>query len=223
MLKNASYKEKFTLLKPWFSMLIEEIKKDLKNDHLKNDLIFCKRYLPGKNTSKATSMELAEAYSKAIEDYERAEDVAEYLSQRWLLKNSELYDFFEAALNNIDPNFTELEMLDLERSKQLMETSVKSHGALRTYFFSVINSVVFPKEIYDELSQKATTETDQKKAEALIMEENLSLENMRTHYEQQMARLTDKYEKKLSGLQKKYVQDTGNLKKQLAQLQKKMG
>ena len=81
--------------------------------------------------------------------------------------------------------------------------------------------MVFPKEIYDELALKAQHETAKKEAEASSAQELLNLENTQRHYEQQIARLTDKYEKKISGLQKKYVQDTDNLKKQLAQLQKK--
>ncbi len=209
------------MLRPLLSLLIEDIKKDVKNEHLKNDILFCKQYLPGKNIAKATTADLADAYAAAMENSEYAEKIAEFLSQRWLLQNTDLYDFFEETLMKIDPNFTELEMLDSEISKKIVQEAIQTHGALNTYFFSVINSVVFPKEIYAELSRKAQDETTKKEEEAAKAQQQMTLENMQRHYEQQIARLTDKYEKKISGLQKKYVQDTENLKKQLAQLHKK--
>ena len=69
MLKNASYKEKFMMLKPLLSILVEDIKTDIKNEHLKNDILFCKQYMPGKNIAKATAADLAEAYAAGVRKF----------------------------------------------------------------------------------------------------------------------------------------------------------
>lgn len=95
MYKNATYKEKFADLQEWIPLLVEAVKKDLRNEHLKKDLNFVKKFLSSKNVHKVTIEELAEAYQKAIQEEEQGEELAEFITSRWLLKNSELYEFFE--------------------------------------------------------------------------------------------------------------------------------
>jgi hypothetical protein len=222
MYKNATYKEKFADLKEWIPFLIESVKKDLRNEHLKKDLYFVKKFLSSKNIHKITTEELAEAYQKAILEEEKGEELAEFISSRWLLKNSELYTFFEGHLSGIHPDFTDLEEIDSAQAQALIEASIRQFGAPHTYLFSVLNSVVFPKESF--LSLKAQAEQHQRQEEEKIQEvnEQLSADQMRKNFEREITRLTDKYEKKLAGLQKKYIVDVENLKKQMAQLQRKL-
>ncbi len=221
MLKNATYKEKFALLKPWLATIIEAVKKDLKSEHLKQDWQFCKTYLPGKSVQKLTTDELVDAYTVAIEG-ENGEALAEFISNRWLLKNSDLYGYFEQKLSEINPNFSDIEELDAQLSRNMLAHAVQEFGAPRTYLFSVINSVVFPEQVYRELDKQAQETVEKEEVETKAREEQLTLDNLKQSYEQQIARLTDKYEKKLIGLQKKYVQDTETLKKQVASLQRKL-
>lgn len=222
MLKNATYKDKFVMLGPWMSQILESIKKDLKQEHLKRDWQFCKLYLPGKSINKLTMEDLVEAYTAAVQKGENGEAVAEFISNRWLLKHGELYSYFEAKLSEIHPNFTELETIDLQKAQKLAMDAASQFGALKTYLFSVINSVVFPEEVYKALNKQAQQDAEAKNAEEEIEINKSSVEALGRSYELKIARLTDKYEKKLAGLQKKYIQDTENLKKQLSILQKKV-
>jgi hypothetical protein len=222
MLKNATYKEKFVLLKPWHAVIIDAVKKDLKNEHLKQDFQFCKKYLPGKSAQKLTTEELVDVYGVAVEDAESGEALAEFISNRWLLKNSDLYGFFEQKLSEINPNFTEIEELDADQSRKMLSHAVKEFGAARTYLFSVINSVVFPEQVYRELDKQAKDALAHEEKEAQKQAELEAANDSKLNYEQQIARLTDKYEKKLVGMQKKYIQDTDTLKKQVATLQRKL-
>lgn len=222
MLKDTTNKEKFEMLSPWMQHVVEAIKKDIKNEHLKRDWNFVRHYFPGKNVNKLSSEELAEAYNHAIQQGENAEELAEFLSNRWLLKHSDIYHHFEQELAKIDPNFTNLELLDPATSKVLMDQAIVHFGAPHTYMFCVMNSVVFPKEIYDVLRQRAQ---DQMKKAAEMEAEQARVEaeeSAKRTTEQQVARLTDKYEKKLAGLQKKYQTDVESLKKQIATLQRKI-
>lgn len=222
MYKNATYKEKFADLQEWIPFLVESVKKDLRNEHLKRDLYFVKKFLSSKNIHKLTTEELAEAYRKAIQEEEQGEELAEFITSRWLLKNSELYEFFEQQLSQIDPDFTNLEELNLEQAQALIDASINQFGAPETYLFSVLNSVVFPKESFQSLKTQALQHHEKQEEESLKAAEMLNIDQVRKNFEREMARLTDKYEKKLAGLQKKYVADVENLKKQVAQLQRKL-
>lgn len=222
MLKETTYKAKFDMLASWMPLIVESVKKDLKNDHLKGDYAFFKHYFPGKNLNKLTTEELAQAYSNAIATSEKAEELAEFITNRWLIKHSDLYHYFEQELTKINPNFNDLDVLDKQTSLKLMEGSIQQHGAPHTYLFCILNSVVFPPEVFAKLSQLAEQAAKQAAAETTVKQEHESVEAMQRNYEQQIARLTDKYEKKLIGLQKKYTTDVEALKKQVANLQRKL-
>lgn len=222
MYKKATYKEKFADLKEWIPYLVETVKKDLRNEHLKNDMYFVKKFLASKNIHKVTTEELSQAYEKAIQEEEHGEDLAEFISSRWLIKNSELYEFFEKQLSQIQPDFAALEEMTPQQAQTLIEAANREFGAPHTYLFSVLNSVVFPKESFEKLKHQARDQQSQAEKESQIAEEHSTVEQMRSAFERETARLTDKYEKKLTGLQKKYVADVEALKKQIAALQRKI-
>lgn len=222
MHKEATYKEKYADLKEWMPIVLDEIKKDLKNEHLKKDFYFIKKYLSSKNLNKLSLEDLVEAYSKAIAEDENGEGLGEFITSRWLLKNTEVYDFFEAQLVQVTTDFSALNELDLNLSTKLMEDSIRQFGAVRTYLFAVLNSVVFPKAIFEQLRTRARQDQQQEQAQQEMISQKMTLEQMQKTFETEIARLTDKYEKKLSGLQKKYLIDTDGLKKQMASLQRKL-
>jgi hypothetical protein len=224
MYKNASYREKFADLQPWVPDLIESVKKDLKQEHLKKDFHFIKKFFGSKNIHKVTKQEFTEAYQKAIQQDEKGEELAEFIAARWLIKHSDLYHFFEQRLSKIQFDFTLLEELNPMEAKDLIVASTNVFGAVSTYLFAVLNSVVFPKESFVYLKQQAEQqhqwqEQDQQSHPSL---DGLNGEELRKTFEKEIARLTDKYEKKLSGLQKKYCTDVESFKKQIAQLQRKL-
>lgn len=222
MLKDTTYKEKFAMLQPWMPLIVDTIKKDLKNEHLKRDPAFSRLYFPGKNPAKLSSQELSEAYSQAVATGENSEELSEFISNRWLLKHIDLYYYFEQELGKIDPNFNEIKNIDKAIALKIMEGAVQQFGAIETYLFCVLNSVVFPDEIYKKLSHEAATHAEETKEELKISEQEASLEAILKGHEHHVARLKDKYEKKIVGLQKKYVQDVELLKKQIANLQRKL-
>lgn len=222
MLKDSTYKEKFSKLQTWMPLIVETIKKDIKNEHLRKDAGFVKKYFPGKNPSKLTSGEISEVYSHAIANGDSAEQLAEFIANRWLLKHSHIYSYFEEELGKVNPNFNEIEKLDQEIATKIMEGAVQQFGAIATYLFCILNSVVFPDEVYKKLSHDATKRALEEKTEEKISAEGASLEELKRSYDQHIARMTDKYEKKITGLEKKYLQDVEALKKQIASLQRKL-
>lgn len=222
MLKEATYKEKFQMLKNWMPMMMEVIKKDLKNDHLRKDWGFAKKYFAGKNLNKITNLELIEGYNQAISQDEKGEEIAEYISNCWLLKNSELYHYFEKKLTEVNPNFSEIELLEKAKSEEIAKEAASEFGANNTYIFSVLNSVAFQEADLNQLKTTAEKETAKECKDLEEKEKNQSMEEIVKSYELKTARSTDKYEKKILGLQKKYFLDTEALKKQIASLQAKL-
>lgn len=222
LLKDATYKEKFQMLQNWMPMVIEATKKDLKNDHLKKDWIFAKRYFPGINVSKVTNQELIQGYQNAINQDEKGEDIAEYVSNCWLLKNSELYHFFEQKLSAVNPNFSEIEVLEKSKSEEISKEAIKEFGANNTYLFAILNSVAFQPNDLSVLKAAAEKETQAQAEEQEAQAKYASIEEVAKSYEVKMARSMDKYEKKILGLQAKYFKDVEALKKQVATLQSKI-
>ncbi|HEV8052528.1 MAG TPA: hypothetical protein VGP47_08535, partial [Parachlamydiaceae bacterium] len=125
MLKESTYKEKFNTLQPWMPLIIDTIRKDLKNEHLKKDPGFSRQYFPGKNPAKLTSEELFEAYNQALSSGENTEELAEFIANRWLLKHTDLYYYFEQELGKINPDFSELKDIEKSVATKIMDGAVK--------------------------------------------------------------------------------------------------
>jgi polyhydroxyalkanoate synthesis regulator phasin len=222
MIKEATYKEKFDLLTDFINPIMEMVKREVKNDHLRQDFAFAKRYFPGKQVPKLTIQELAEGYKEAVKNEENGESIAEFILSNWLLKHGDLYHYFEEKLSSITQDFTALQELSLPQSETIVKGSIQNFGAYSTYLFAVINSVVFPKDVFTSLEKEAKKAMKKEAEEKKQQEEAKSFALTQQSFQDQIARLTDKYEKKLLGLQKKYTQDVESLKKQVATLQKKL-
>ena len=222
MLKNSTYTEKMKMMEELFSCVVKDIKKDLKNDHLKNDRQFFKTYFSNQNLNKITEEELTDGYLRALGKEEDFEELGEFFANRWLIKNTELYDFFERSLSKISSDFTALEILEDIVAEDLMKESIQNFGATKAYIFSVFNSVVFPEKTLNQFKSHAIEEKRQREIDKIQEEKDEQKRKEERNFDQIIARLTDKYEKKLSGLEKKYHTDIATLKKQISNLEHKL-
>ena len=84
MIKEATYKEKFNLLKGVLPSIFEEVKKDLRQDHLKADMAFYKKHFNNKMPNKIEVSEFVAAYSQEITQ-EGNEQLGEFVASRWLM------------------------------------------------------------------------------------------------------------------------------------------
>lgn len=220
MLKETGYQEKFVILKPWIHQIIDGVKKDLKNEHLKIDKGFCKRYFLGKNAQQVTIEEMAEAYLQDIEAGNVG--LGEFIATRWLLKHADIYHFFEEQLKKTHPQFEELECLSEAEATPLKEVALHQFGPQKTYIFCVFNSVVFPSSIFDSLRELALAEHQKCKEETEVFTQLKTVDSLRQRYEREVSALKDRCDKKVSGIEKKYHKDMEALKRQISQLQKKL-
>lgn len=222
MKRDLTYKEKFHLLKEWMPSIVESVKKELKNEHLKQDFAFVKRYLPGKNVQKVEIQELADAYMQALNDSADSEEIGEFIATRWIVRHSEIYHYYESALKKINEDMTAIESLTDAQASALIEGGKDDFGYLNGYIFSILNSVVFSDAQLADYRKKSAQELSHKKESAAQEAETRNIEQIKRNCELEVARLTDRYEKKLIGLQKKYTEDVAQLKKQIGTLQRKL-
>lgn len=217
-MKNSTYKEKFATLNLWMPHIIDVVKKELKNDHLKNDVPFCKKYFGNKNVAKLTLEEMVEGYRSAFSESERVETLGEFIANRWLMKNGDIYKFFAEQLARINPEFSEIVEIDKSLSEAIIREGSAQFDLQDLYLFSVLNAVAFPESVYSDLGANSLAAAKHKND----VEAAAEMEKSMHDHEMRFARMVDKYEKKLSGLEKKYHHDVENLKKQVSRLQKQL-
>jgi hypothetical protein len=109
----------------------------------------------------------------------------------------------------------------MDQAKSLAARSVDKFGLKDTLFFSVINSVVFPDEVFVYLRDQMLLQKDSSVEIAHVSKE-ISLEEIKKEHESQMLKLSDRYEKRIQAMVKMHQQDLDGLKKQIAHLQKRL-
>lgn len=220
MLKETGYQEKIEWVKPWLPQIIEQIKRELKQEHLRIDREFCRRYFLGKGANSVTVAQMADAY--AIDIAAGNIGLGEFIATRWLVKNTDIYNFFEEKLKSVTPDFEQLEELELSLSQALKDGAIAAFGAVRTYLFVVLNSVVFPEEVLSSLRKLAEEETTSKHRKEEKERIEKSIESMQKRHDRELRTLLEKHESRLAGLQKMYFKDTEMLKEQIRRFQKKL-
>jgi hypothetical protein len=214
------YQEMFQLVDPWLTEILEVVKKDLKQEHLKKDKAFCKRYFLGKGASLVSVEEMAPAYRAEIASGNVG--LGEFIASRWLLKNTDIYGFFEKRLTEVNPDFDELESLEEGFAQELKLAAQKEFKPARLYIFCVLNAVAFSSEIFNELREKALSFTKESKKAEIERKDKEDFESMQRRHEREFRAMVGKFEKKLSGMERKYVRDTEMLKEQVRSLSRKL-
>lgn len=215
-MKDVSFREKIEILQPVLHDILSDIKKELKNEHLRKDIVFTNKYFSKKTIDKITIEDLAEGYLRALRDGN--EEAGEWISSRWMLKHPEVYQFFAEKLSEINPKFDEITKIEDSAAEKIKKEAIEAFGPKDTYIFSILNSVVFPQFIFEDLKNKISSLAPVE----IEVDGVLTPEELKKKYENNLAKLTEKYEKKLASLEKKYVQDMDGYKKQIATLQRRL-
>lgn len=214
-------KDKFQTLQPWLSQIIHTIKKEIKTEHLAKSPIFYKTHFGSRPLNRLTNEEIAAVYEKELLSGGN-EELGEWVVNRWVFRNGDIYQHFAERLSQIHPDFDEIKSLDDAQSEQVLSGSVESFGALPVYLFTVLNGVVFSDRV---LKQLRTTAEKQEAAEKQEREEALraeTIEQMSQRYTSELTRLERKYEDKLAGVMKKHATDVEALKRQIRALQQQL-
>lgn len=208
-------RNQFETLQNWTQVVLNDIKKDLKNDHLPADPVLHKTYFGNRPLNRLSAEEIFAAYEKEL--LKGSEELAAFVVNRWVFKHGDLYQHFADRLEKINPHFDQIETLSEEESAAILADAEEQFGAIPTFLFSVLNGVAFPDPVIEELRKRAEQEQKELQTEAQVREQQQSLEKILAAHQREVARLNDK----ILGVQKKYTNDTEALKKQIRALQKK--
>ncbi len=212
-------KNQFETIQPWIVQILNTIKKDIKTEHLGSDPVFYKTNFGNRPQNRLGAEEIFAAYEKEL--LKGNEDLSEWVVNRWVFKNGDLYRHFAERLSAIHPDFDQIKNLTEEQSREVLK-GTEGFDAVSVFLFSVLNGVVFPDKIVEKLRKTAETEAASKKVEEASAAEQQSIAKIVEHHQREVARMNEKYETKLSGVQKKYATDTEALKKQIRALQQRL-
>ncbi len=149
MIEEIASEKRFDTILPWMGEVIKEIKKDLKKEHLRHDLKFAQKYFARKYIDKLTTEELLTAYTQELREGNK--ELGEWFTSRWVMKHTDIYQFFAHFLSQINPQFDEIEEIPEEKANLLIQGAIAQFGARDTYIFSVLNAVAFSKNAYERL------------------------------------------------------------------------
>ncbi len=205
----------FQTIQSWLPQVLATIKKDIKTEHLSSNPPFYRTYFGNRPINRLTSEEIYAAYEKEL--VSGNSDLGEWVVNRWVFKHGDLYEYFAQKLSEINPEFSEIKSLTEEESGRVLGGVEGKFNLASVYLFSVLNGVVFPKTVLEQLEKKARAEEEELKVEAAKRLEEQGYVAKIEQLEREVAR----FESRLSGVQKKYTTDVEALKKQIRALQKK--
>jgi hypothetical protein len=205
----------FHTLQEWIGEVLHPIKKDIKSEHLGSDMAFYRNYFGNRPQNRLTAEEIVAAYEKEL--LKGNEDLGSWIVNRWVFKHGDLYQHFAERLERINPDFDQIEEMTESQARDVLEGS-EAFGPIAVYLFAVLNGVVFPKRVVEELKGKAEEAKKERGERGKREEEDRAVEKEVLALQREIARLNDK----IAGVQKKYETDTGGLKKQIKALQKRL-
>jgi len=209
MSEQKMWQEKFSQISPWFSDIIADIKKDCKNEHLRLDPQFVRQHFGGMPIHRITIEQMRDVYFRQIlAGHVR---LAEFIVNRWLFRNMEIYRFFETALKKIDLEFEKLESLPLTESRTLLAEALKTFQCEKLFCFVVLNDVAFPESLLEELQKRALDSLS-------IRQENHEEDRIEKKLREEMVRMKERHEKKVQELTKRHQGELEQLRREVAKL-----
>lgn len=212
MIEKSACENKFENLFPFMGEVCGSIKKEIKQEFIQKGFF--------RNKADCQDWKgILQFFSRKAGE-ERDEKIIEWLSSAWICKHGEIFQLFHEKLSQLSSQYDSLKEFPLEFECSLKEISLKEFGAVQVYIFSVLNSVVFSKQTYQELRENALKELSLEKREECVSA--LSVEELKKRFEEEKLRLCEKYERKMQGVIKKFQIEVEGYRKQIGLLQKKI-
>jgi len=211
-MQKESCSERFSLLSPWFAEIISVVKRDCKNEHLRLDSTFVRQHFGGVPIAKISLEDMRAVYLQQV--LAGQERIAEFISNRWLFRNMEVYRFFEEELGKISPEFEKI-ILTEEQARKILAVAIERFGAEKIFCFVLLNEVALPKAPLDDLQREALECLAKRQQKEEASEEESVLQRM----QQELDRTKARYEKKIQEMTKKHQIEIKKFQKQISQLQ----
>ena len=207
---------RFSLLSPWFSDIVTAVKRDCRSEHLRLDPGFVRQHFGGVPVQRISIEEMRTVYLQQIlAGHDR---LAEFIANRWLFRNMDIYRFFEGFLEKISPEFEKITEVPAEKAEFLVKEACEKFGAEKTFCFVTINEVALPKPISEKLQRRALESLSERQKEQPADEHEEVEERLRG----EMDRLKERHEKKIAEMTKKQQQEVQRLQREISQLKEQV-
>jgi hypothetical protein len=213
---RSSWAGKFSLLSPWFSEMLDVIKRDCKQEHLSVDPHFVRKFFAGKPVARISLDEMRAVYMQQI--LAGNDQIADFIANRWLFRNMDLYRFFEEELQKVSPEFEKIKELSVEETEKLFEKALKSFSLEKIFCFVVINEVAFNPVFFENLQKQALEALSKRQKEQ--PEENSNKEVLLL--KEEMERIKERHEKKIQEMKRQHQQEIGRFQNEILSLKKEL-
>ena len=207
-IERKTWKDKFSLISPWFSDVISEIKQQLKSEHLSLDPSFVRKHFHGLPLHRISQEEMRAVYLREI--FSGNDQISEFVMNRWLFKNLPLYKFFESRLEQLFTSIESIRTIEDEQARAIIQEARKDFPLGKIFCFVTLNEVLFSEVLYREMQKEALEELSQVMAE----QEKREVSEKKT-FDDELKKMKEKYESKIEELKKKHAQEVKSLHKDL--------
>ena len=207
-LERKTWKDKFSLISPWFSEVIAEIKQQLKSEHLSLDPTFVRMHFHGLPLHRISQDEMRAVYLREI--LSGNNQIAEFVMNRWLFKNLPLYKFFEMRLEKLFSNLESIQVIEDDKARPIIQEALASFSLGKIFCFIALNEVLISDVLFREIQKQAIEEL------SCSIEKNEKQEMPeKMRFEEELKKAKEKFERKIEELQKKHSQEIKALQKDL--------
>ena len=91
MIKDLVLKSKFAFIQEFFGKIIQDIRKDVRQEHLKKDKAFIQKHFAKNSIDKVSAEEIEKAYFTEL-SIEGNNDLSNWVISKWILKHAEVYE-----------------------------------------------------------------------------------------------------------------------------------
>lgn len=201
---------RFAILSPWFSDIMNVVKRDCKSEHLRLDPVFVRQHFGGVPIHRITVEELRAVYMQQILGGHNR--LAEFVTNRWLFRNMDVYRFFEDSLQKIAVDFEKIAELTKEQAEPLIADALLKFDAEKVFCFITINEVAIPNECFEKLQRQALEKLAERQEREPEGDKKDGL------LRQEMTRIKERHEKKIQELTKKHQQELQRLQIEVSSL-----
>lgn len=143
---------KIQQLSSLFPLIISDIKKDVKKELIKFDYRTFQKIFGKCHLAKLSGKELSDPLFQEVQDNSKLE---EWIIERWIEKNLDVYRFFAKHLMAINPNFEEIVNIPDAEGEKIAKAAFENFGAQKTYLFTVMNGVAFSPALLAKMASEA--------------------------------------------------------------------
>jgi hypothetical protein len=186
------------------------VKRDCKAEHLRLDPLFVRQHFGGAPIHRITFEEMRAVYlQQVLGGHNR---LAEFVTNRWLFRNMEMYRFFEEALQKISTDFEKIAQLTDEQALPLIEQALDKFDVEKIFCFIILNEVTVSNDCFEKLQRQALEKLAERQEKEPEVGEKDGL------LRQEMDRIKERHEKKIVEMTKKHQQEIQRLQKEISLL-----